>query len=487
MVEMEDFYRTLIENTQELICYHEPNGLYLYVNPSIRKLAGYEPEELIGKNPYDYFHPDDREYIQTSGHKPTLRGNEKTFVEYCYKTKSGNYIWLQTLTTPIFNEQGQISNLLTSSREITNIIRLREELENKEILLEEASQLAEVGAWELDAKTLKPYQSKALFDILEFDQDADLDLEKSFDLFPDQAKCKIQSCVQDAINLGKSWDLILPIKTAKGNSLWIRSIGKPIIKFGMVHKIFGIIQNVSKQVEDQEKLKHVIDGLTSQKNHLEHLNHIVSHNLRSPVKNLVLLVNGLKVPQSDTNSTELIKHIKKVSHSIDSLLEDLVDMVKILQQENIESEIIQMKEIINKTKMILNGQIQHIKPVIKIDLKKWHSISYPKVYMESIVLNLMSNALKYSSMDRKLNIKFKTFEQDGRKGFYIKDNGLGIDLNKNGAKIFHLNQTFHDNINGKGVGLFMTKKQVELMGGEILVESQLGLGTTFKVFLETGD
>lgn len=484
MDDKEDFYKFLVDNSQELICFHEPNGVYTFVSPSITKIAGYKPEELIGKNPYDYFHPDDRGHIQKTGHDPTLEGNEKTFVEYRYLTKSGDYIWLQTLTTPIFNENGQISNLLTTSRDISNLINLRRELKNKETLLEEASFLSEVGAWEMDAETLELVQSNALFDILEFDRKVNLNLKRSYDLFPGKAKEKIQTCVADALALGRSWDMILPINTAKGNSLWIRSIGKPKMKFGKVEKIYGIVQNVTSQVEAQIKLESVIDTLTGQKNHLEDFNHIISHNLRSPVKNLVLLAGQLNEINRDKECQVFVDHINKISHSINDLLDELVDMVKLIQDKDLEMEEVKLDDVLKKTRNILNGQIHQLGPDIDIDLNSWDVIRYPKVYLESIVLNLMSNALKYSSPERKPKIVFKTIIENNRRGFIVSDNGLGIDMKRFADKLFKLNQTFHKNINGKGMGLFMIKKQIESMGGEISVGSEENAGTEFKVILE---
>ncbi len=482
----EEFYKTLIENSQELICFHEPNGKFLFLSPSIQKIAGYKPEELTGKNPYDYFHPSDRDHIQNDGHNPILRGSEKSLTEYRFLTKSGKYIWLQTLTTPILNKSNQIENLLSSSREISNLVYLKEELLSKEILLEQAGLLSEVGAWELDAKTLNLIHSNAWYAILEVDKDQEMTLRESFELFPEQAKEKIKATVEDALKNGREWDMILPINTMRGNKLWIRSVGKVKLKYGDVDKVFGIIQNVTNQVETQNNLKAMVNKLTKQKDHLEGFNHIISHNLRSPVKNLNLLISHLEGLNQDEECQVFIDHIKKVSDSINEQLDDLVDVVRLIRDKDIEIEEVKLREVITKTKSILNGQIHQLDPEIKIDLSEWSTIKWNKMYMESVILNLLSNALKYSSPERRPEIHLKTFVEDDKKGFYMEDNGLGIDLKKYGDKVFKLNRTFHKNINGKGMGLFMTKKQIESMGGSITLESEENIGTKFTVLLENG-
>ncbi len=484
MLKQEGFYKSLIDNSRELICFHKPEGTYLYVSPSITAIAGYQPEELIGKNPYDFFHPDDIKRIKEESHKPSTSGKRVSFIEYRFKTKSGEYVWLQTLTTPIFNEEQEVINLQTSSREISNLVELRDKIISKDMLLEEASSLTQAGAWELDAKTLEPFQSKVLFEILEFDPNEDLSLQQSFDLFPPKAQETIKDCVNAALQKGESWDLILPINTAKNNSIWIRSIGRPRIVDGKVVKIYGVIQNVSNLIETQNNLESVVDTLSKQKKHLEDFNHILSHNLRSPVNNLSLLVSQLKPEHYDENNQEIISHIKTVSTSISGLLDELVDVVKVIQNEDLAVESVDFNKGIQKSKTILNGQIHNQKPEINVNLKDWTEITYPRIYLESIVLNFLSNSLKYASPKRKPKIELSTFLKEGRKGFTIKDNGLGIDLDKNGKKLFQLNRTFHKNINGKGMGLFMTKKQIESMGGKIFVQSKPGIGTEFNVILE---
>lgn len=100
-IQSADFYKFLIERSPELICFHDPNGIFLYVSPSVTSMLGYQPEELIGKNPYDYFNPLDRERIFANSHRPVLEGRERERVEYQFLRKDGKYVWLQTITQPI--------------------------------------------------------------------------------------------------------------------------------------------------------------------------------------------------------------------------------------------------------------------------------------------------------------------------------------------------------------------------------------------------
>lgn len=121
-------FRLIAENMSDLVCLHDPEGKYLYVSPSVEWLLGYGQEELIGQNPYDLFHPLDRKLIRKASHERVLQGLPAT-ITYRMRKRSGEYIWLETITRPIFDDQGQILQLQTASREVTEQIHMRQQLE----------------------------------------------------------------------------------------------------------------------------------------------------------------------------------------------------------------------------------------------------------------------------------------------------------------------------------------------------------------------
>ncbi|MBJ7428708.1 MAG: ATP-binding protein, partial [Bacteroidia bacterium] len=111
------------------------------------------------------------------------------------------------------------------------------------------------------------------------------------------------------------------------------------------------------------------------------------------------------------------------------------------------------------------------------------SVNFNAAYLESIIYNLISNAIKYSKKDNKQQSFIQVSSEiiNNKIVLSILDNGIGIDLIKNKDKLFGMYKTFHDNEDARGIGLFITKNQIEAMGGTIDVFSELGLGTTFKI------
>ncbi|PSN19187.1 hypothetical protein C7271_08595 [filamentous cyanobacterium CCP5] len=125
----EESLRLVTENMGDLVCLHAPDGRYLYVTPSSRALLGYGPEELIGQDPREYCHPDDRELMAQGGYGQALAG-DRTSITYRIRTKSGEYIWLETLSQPIFDQQGQVIHLQSTSREVSDRIRIEQQLKH---------------------------------------------------------------------------------------------------------------------------------------------------------------------------------------------------------------------------------------------------------------------------------------------------------------------------------------------------------------------
>ncbi|MFQ3296783.1 MAG: PAS domain S-box-containing protein [Polaribacter sp.] len=212
--------------------------------------------------------------------------------------------------------------------------------------------------------------------------------------------------------------------------------------------------------------------------------HIASHNLRAPVGNLLALKDFYKESSNLEDKELLFSKVEIVIGHLNETLNELINSVKIKGNKDIEHEPILFDVIFNKTRSILDSQIIASKAVITANFTQAPIIKYPKIYMESIMLNLLSNSIRYRSLNRIAKIHFYTVVKDKEILLIAKDNGLGIDLEKHGHKLFGINNTFHRHPESKGVGLFMTKTQIEAIGGSITVESEVNKGSTFKIILK---
>lgn len=250
----------------------------------------------------------------------------------------------------------------------------------------------------------------------------------------------------------------------------------------MLISVSVLLNNYLKQLKySKHQLEQLTEELTYQNGQLTEFAYIVSHNVRAPAANIQSLIDLIEENSSIEEYKTIFDKLKRVGTNLSETLAELIDILQIKKDVNKERQLLNFEEILQKSIDNLEGLILGTQALISKDFSKAPEINYPKVYLESILLNLVSNALKYRSPDRTPEITISTSLVNGQIILKVSDNGLGIDLNKHGNKLFGLRKTFHRNEDAKGLGLFMTKSQVEAMGGNIYCESSVDKGTTFTV------
>ncbi len=242
------------------------------------------------------------------------------------------------------------------------------------------------------------------------------------------------------------------------------------------------IQNLArlKILKAKHDLEILAKTLTVQNNQLADFAHITSHNLRAPVSNLNSLLSLYKISEDNEEKNILFEKFEFVIHHLTLTLNTLVEAIKTKNDDKKRHENILFDDVLNKTKGVLSGEILKTQAVIETDFSKAKNINFNNVYLESIFLNLVGNAIKYKHPERNPKLFIKTLiNKEGRIELRITDNGLGINMDRHGDKLFGLNKTFHRHPEAKGVGLFMTKTQIQAMGGTITAVSEVNKGTTF--------
>lgn len=239
------------------------------------------------------------------------------------------------------------------------------------------------------------------------------------------------------------------------------------------------LRKKKNRLQDQNVLLSSLKNKLELRNRqLKEYNNIVAHNLRAPTTSMSALVSMLSGSNNYEEVKTIIPKLNTITSSINSLVQDLLTYVRVLNDEKVEIEEINVQYEIDK---IVSLFIETIDGDIKIetDLSEWNLVQFSKIYFQSVLQNLISNAIKYRDTNKVSYIKIKSGYDKGKKILIIEDNGLGIDLNKYRNRIFKLYERFHRNVSGKGMGLFMVKTQLESLNAEIRIESKLGVGTSF--------
>lgn len=239
---------------------------------------------------------------------------------------------------------------------------------------------------------------------------------------------------------------------------------------------------IQERKEAEDKLLKVLNITSDQNKQLQNFAHIVSHNIRSHSANIHGLVNEFGETEDDSEKHKLHEMLRRSSDKLEETIENLNLIITIQNDKDKKIEHVNLRKEIFKSCDAVNVLISQAGVSIVNDVDEDISIPVIPSYFESILLNLLTNAIKYRSPERKPIIRFYTREDEIYRVLFIEDNGLGIDLKKYGDVIFGMYKTFHKNKDAKGFGLYITKNQLEAMKGKIEVQSRLGEGSTFIVY-----
>ena len=289
------------------------------------------------------------------------------------------------------------------------------------------------------------------------------------------------------LNQGQITDEI-QLKHKLGYNVWIYSKRKGLFDTnGKFIGIIGVSHDITqrKRIEQEQAL--LTDELSKQNKELQQFSYIVSHNLRAPVVNIRSFLDLLEVDKiSDDWNKEIIGKLDISIDRLEATLEDLINAISFRKDSIIPKTEINLESFTNGIVQSIEHQFKRAEAFIKMDFSAVPNLNYLPFHLENILMNLFTNAIKYKNPDQALNLEINS-KRDGKfVVITVQDNGLGIDLNKYEDRIFGLYQRFHENVSdGKGIGLYLIKNQLKAMGGDLLIESQVGVGSTFKVFIKT--
>jgi PAS domain S-box-containing protein len=354
--------------------------------------------------------------------------------------------------------------------------------------LEMATVAAGLGIWDWDIKTGQVYFNDQWKMMLGY---APEELANNFETFekllhPNEKEPLMNLLYEHLEGKSSVYQAMIRMRTKDKRWKWILTMSKASMRDseGKAIRLSGIHLDIDDIKQKEIELKELTQELMHSNNELQQFAYITSHNLRAPVANLISLL-GLfdRIHLSERNTVFL----EKMGISVERLHATLNDLNEILSSRinkaDRDDHLVFVEEL-SKVKELISEEIRLKEVVIQADFSKAPEIFFSRKVVHSILLNLLTNAIKYRRPGVPPVIQIYTEEDGDYVILYVKDNGLGIDMEKYGNKIFGLYQRFHDNKDGKGLGLYIIKNQVEALEGKIAVESIVNKGTMFHVFLK---
>nr|WP_321228095.1 PAS domain-containing sensor histidine kinase [uncultured Psychroserpens sp.] len=344
-----------------------------------------------------------------------------------------------------------------------------------------------VGLWDYDAIRNEVYYSKQSKKILGFKENelTNSATEWNRRVHPEDSETYFKDFnahINGSLDIYENEHRIL---CKDGTYKWILDKGKVIERNakGKPTRIIGTHTDISYRKKKEEQSERYLELITSQNERLHNFTHIVSHNLKTHIGNFENILEFLDEPNSEEEKLQLFQHLKTISKALSTTIVDLDDIISIKTKSN-SNDLNERVNIYNCAEKVINGlemDIAHNDIAIYNSIRKDDFISVNRSYLESILHNLITNGIKYKSNNRNSKIILQSVHTKNELKILVGDNGIGIDTNKYKNKIFEIYQTFHGTKrdDSRGVGLHITKTQMETLGGTIEVESKLGEGSTF--------
>ena len=249
-------------------------------------------------------------------------------------------------------------------------------------------------------------------------------------------------------------------------------------------KIQSLNDHLKVEVDNRtQELQRTNQELIEHNNQLEQFAFIAAHNLRAPLVRVLGLANLIQMGESEEDKRTALEKLISSTHDLDQVVKDLNAILNIKRHTGNFTEV-DLHESLTRTKRILEKEIEDTGTKIMHNFSEANKVYAIPPYVESILYNLISNSIKYRDPERTPYVAIKTTHEQEFVCLAVMDNGLGIDLHKYRQNIFSLYKRFHLHVEGKGLGLYLVKTQIEALGGRVEVRSQPNEGTTFHIYFK---
>ena len=487
------FYSKLLNQVPDLI-FHivwQKEGIYriLFLSDSVSNLFEYEGGGDLNESTNLFFRerilPEDLEAF-----RERLEFSRQHIVQWDHEFRvllpKKGLRWMRLSAKPERLEDGNI-HFYGRVSDVTEQKEQEQQIKISEERYKFALRAASEGIWDWDMSSNDVYFSAQSMKIIGKDEiDVRMQLtEWTSRMHKDDVE-QYERAKSDYLS-GKtnSFENIYRIYTDEGKYRWVLSRGKVFYfdEKGKPKRAIGTHKDITQLKEKEIELGNTINIIGNQNNRLVNFAHIVSHNLRSHAGNLKMLIDLFKA--ADEQEREImLEHLEAISNGLYVTIGHLKELVEIQFEVKNEKERINLRHYLKNILNILHNEIKKHGVIIEVNIPLDVTVNYNPAYLESILLNFTTNAIKYSSPKRKPMISYDFEVINGQKVLSVTDNGLGIDLGKHKNSLFGMYKTFHKHQNSRGIGLFITKNQIEAMGGSIEVFSEVDRGTTFKIYFK---
>ncbi|MBD1396171.1 PAS domain S-box protein [Pontibacter sp. JH31] len=487
--ESEELHRLLSENSRDLICLHELDATYLYVSKASEDLLGYTPDELIGRSPYEFHHPDDLQMVYKTGHQKAFHEKSNSVVQHRKRHKNGTYVWVETSIRPILSAEGEVLKFQSSSRNITDRRLAEEALKNSEKKYRDLINYSQAYICTHDMQgrilTVNPY----LLNTLGYQEEEVVGkvLMQFFPLlhrphFPEYLRQIETMAVVDGI-------LCILNKAKEERYLFYQNYR--VSEEGQEGYVICIAQDITDRIQTERELKKAKEAAEESARVKENFLANMSHEIRTPLNGILGMAGLLAKTRLEEPQQNFLKIINQSADNLLVVINDILDVAKIeAGKMELESIPFNVVDVVHAAFQVQRYKAEEKEIALQLgELKLEHTLLQGDPYrLNQVLLNLLNNAVKFTE-EGSVTLSARTLEETASTltiEFSVADTGIGVPECKHEVIFEGFTQAYSSTTRkygGTGLGLSICKNLVERQGGDIWVENNEAGGSTFKFML----
>jgi PAS domain S-box-containing protein len=489
--EQKELLQNVLTAIPHAVFWKDRNSIFMGCNQNFLTNAGLQHlEELIGKSDYDMpWTKEESDYYVACDKEVMETGNPILNSEEFHTDGRGKKAIVLTSKVPMKNNNGEIIGLLGVFTDITERKEIEEALRRSEEQLRLITDALPVLISYVDSRQRYRFNNKAYEEWYGISR-TDLYGMHMKDLLSKEKYAEIKPYIEQALD-GEQVEFLTEF-THKGNiEKTVATDFRPHIQEGEVKGFYVLVKDITEQKYTEKALEDAIRQANVKNSELLKINEILdtfvyaaAHDLKTPVTNLKLVASLMNKTTDPEKKANLFSGLDKSINRLENTINGLVQVIEIQNDQQVAIKQQSFREILDSIQIEYNSVLEEYIGSIDADFSECPSIVYIEAYIFSIMKNLVSNAIKYCSDQNEIRIQVKTRREDGYILLTVKDNGIGMDLERYGKNLFKPFTRFTKKADGKGIGLHLIKTMIEKNGGKVEVESALNVGTTFKCYLK---
>lgn len=460
-----------------------------YRGQGFETLFGYNYKDDISlKMSWDEIHPDDKERVIASVQEACNGKDNLWRQEFRFLKSNGEYADVVDKAVIVRDENGKAQRIIGAMQDITKTKERAEQMRllesvvtnsNDMIIITEVDPLNEPGPRII-------YVNEAFTKITGYTNEEVIGKTPRI-LQGEKTDKTILHDLRQKMNKWEITEVEVINYKKNGEEFWNNFTVVPIAnKQGWFTHWIAIERDITERKKGEFEKEQLIKELTKSNTELKQFSYITSHNLRAPLTNLLAILSLLETNKiEDPLTVQLIESLRISTFQLNDTLNELLKVVLIKENTNKQLNWLSLANAMQTVKLSINAVIHNAGAIVQQDFKDAPEVYFDKSYLDSILINLLTNAIKYAHPSRRAEIKFSSKKVLDGIEIVVADNGIGFNMEKVKDKIFGLYQRFHNHPDSKGFGLYLIHAQITSLGGTISVDSIENEGTTFTIFLKS--